>query len=384
LIETNPPETVACIRKISFLLGNNPIAMLRHALLSVLFTVFLTSLPAQEYPPVIGLCIAAPAPSGIDRFVSFMKQELGPAGFNTLVLRVDYNYAYESHPELRERNPLTKKHVARLVKAARESGIRLIPQINLLGHQSWAGSLNRLLEFYPQFDETPSVELPEKYEWPNADRLYCKSYCPLHPEVHGVVFDLVDELMEVFETNAFHAGMDEVFYIGMDECPRCRGRDRSELFAGEVNLIHAHLCERNAELWIWGDRLLDGRATGIGMWEASENDTYRAIEMIDNDVVVCDWHYERADPTAALFALKGFRVVTCPWNRPKVTTAQLQMLDLFRANSPQGLEDRYYGFMQTVWSPAERFLDRYYGEEAGEEGDSESLKRVIRYYEGQE
>ena len=74
--------------------------------------------------------------------------------------------------------------------------------------------------------------MPEDYEWPNDDGLYCKSYCPLHPDVHEVVFALVDEIMEVFEAKSFHAGMDEVFYIGEDECPRCNGKDKAELFAG--------------------------------------------------------------------------------------------------------------------------------------------------------
>src|SRR5690606_24394606 len=100
-----------------------------------------------------------------------------------------------------------------LVNICKKHNIELIPQINLLGHQSWASEVTKLLEVYPQFDETPGVIMPEKYEWPNADGLYCKSYCPLHPEVHGVVFDLVDEIIEVFEAKSFHAGMDEVFYI---------------------------------------------------------------------------------------------------------------------------------------------------------------------------
>ena len=81
---------------------------------------------------------------------------------------------------------------------------------------------DKLLTVYPQFDETPNVKMPEKYEWPNADNLYCKSYCPLHPDVHKVVFDLIDEICDAFETNAFHAGMDEVFYLGEDECPALR------------------------------------------------------------------------------------------------------------------------------------------------------------------
>jgi hypothetical protein len=149
-------------------------------------------------------------------------------GLNCLVLRVDYNYAYETHPELRDENPLTKKDIKMLVSTCKELNIKLIPQINLLGHQSWASGTAKLLSVYPQFDEAPWVTMPEKYVWPNDDELYCKSYCPLHPEVHKVVFDIVSELIDVFETDVFHAGMDEVFYIGENKCPRCGGMDKAE------------------------------------------------------------------------------------------------------------------------------------------------------------
>lgn len=353
--------------------------------LSITLLLVLTavlSLEASDPPPVVGLAIAAPRSDMLDRFISFMEEELGPGGINTLVLRVDYNYAYESHPELRDESVLSKKQVKSLVAAAQRQGIRIIPQINLLGHQSWAGRLGKLLEHYPEFDETPSVELPENYEWPNEDGLYCKSYCPLHPGVHKVVFALVDEIMEVFEADAFHAGMDEVFYIGMDECPRCAGKDPAVLFSDELNLISEHLKKQGGELWIWGDRLIDGKTTGLGMWEASENGTHPAIDMVSKDVVICDWHYERADPTAALFALNGFRVITCPWRSPEVTGVQLEMTDIFRANSVEQVKDNYQGIMQTVWSSAESFLDQYYSSdpELSGKGQVASLKAIINHY----
>jgi hypothetical protein len=356
--------------------------MKKHLIvLSTLILTFTIAYPSDP-PPIIGLCIAAPNQESFDRFISFMKEELGPGGINTLVLRIDFNYEYESYPNLREERALSREQVKQLVRTAKEHNMVLIPQINLLGHQSWANDLNKLLEEYPQFDENPSVQMPEEYEWPNDDGLYCKSYCPLHPGVHEVVFSLVDEIMEVFEADAFHAGMDEVFYIGEQECPRCGGKDKSALFAGEVNKIRDHLASSRQELWIWGDRLIDGNTTGLGMWEASTNDTHRAIDMIAKDVVICDWHYERADPTAALFALKGFRVITCPWRRPDVTQAQLEMTDSFRANSVDRIRDRYSGVMQTVWSPASRFLDQYYGEETDDErlGQVESLKAIMQHY----
>ena len=331
--------------------------------------------------PVRGFCIAAPNSSSIDPFIKFIKEELAPRKVNTLILRVDYNYQYESHPELRDSATLSKTDVKKLVVACKTNGIRLIPQVNLLGHQSWAGKINNLLRVYPQFDETPHVKMPEKYVWPNPDGLYCKSYCPLHPEVHKIVFDLVDEICDVFEATAFHAGMDEVFYIGDDKCPRCSGRDKAELFAGEVTAIRNHLKLKNRELWIWGDRMIDGKVTGLGMWEASMNNTHRSIDLIPKDVFICDWHYERADKTAVLFAMKGFRVATCPWRRPTVSTAQVSDMINFRQTATPQVKENYQGIVQTAWSSADNFLDGFYGnkkdQQGGDNTDWNSFKAVF-------
>ncbi len=319
--------------------------------------------------PVRGFCIAAPLPSDVDEFVKFINEELAPRKVNTLILRVDYNYMYESHPELRDSIALSREDVKKLVWACRENNIRIIPQVNLLGHQSWAGRLGSLLRVYPEFDETPEVKMPEKYIWPNPDGLYCKSYCPLHPGVHDVVFGIIDEICDVFEADAFHAGMDEVFYIGEQQCPRCSGRDKAELFAGEVRTIHDHLALKGRKLWIWGDRLIDGKTTGIGEWEASYNNTYRAVDMIPKDVVICDWHYERPDQTPVYFAMKGLNVVTCPWRMPDNAVMQVQDMVKFRNHSTPEMRDRFLGMVQTIWSGAGEFLDGYYGRK-NEEGNN--------------
>ncbi len=308
--------------------------------------------------PVRGFCIAAPRSRDLDAFIKFIDGELRPRHVNTLILRVDYDYQYETHLELRDAAALSKEDVKKLVASCKTGGIRIIPQFNLLGHQSFGSHLGNLLRQYPQFDETPKVKMPEKYEWPNADRLYCKSYCPLHPDVHRVVFAIMDELCDVFEADAFHAGMDEVFYLGEDQCPRCSGRDKSELFAGEVRLLHDHLEQKGRRLWIWGDRLLPGKTTGLGMWEASYNNTDRAIDMIPKDVMICDWHYDRADLTAPYFALKGFSVVTCPWKTPQTAVLQTQDMIRFRNDSTPQMKNRFQGMVQTVWSDAGSFLRR--------------------------
>ena len=331
--------------------------------------------------PVRGFCIEGPRSDRLADFIKFIEEELAPNNINTLILRIDWNYQYKSHPELSDESALSFEEAKQLVSSCKKHSINLVPQINLLGHQSWAETSYALLNKYPEFDETPHVKMPEKYEWPNDDGLYCKSYCPLHPEVHAVVFALMDEICEVFEASHFHAGMDEVFYIGDDNCPRCGGRDKAELFAGEVNKIRNHLALNNRTLMIWGDRLIDGKTTGMGMWEASMNNTHRAIDMIVKDVFICDWHYERAEQSAVYFAMKGFNVATCPYNKADVAIQQINDMKGYRELANPELLPRYQGVIQTIWSGAGSFMDRYYKYKENPEGPGRSTECAIEVFQ---
>jgi hypothetical protein len=326
--------------------------------------------------PVRALCIAAPTSKNLDSFVTFINKELSAQNVNTLILRIDFNYQYKSRPELVGTPALSSSEVKKIVRACEKNKINLIPQVNMLGHQSWANKVGKLLEVYPQFDETPAVQMPEKYVWPNAENLYCKSYCPLHPDVHKVVFDLIDEICTVFESNAFHAGMDEVFYIGDDNCPRCSGRNKAELFAEEVRTLRNHLAENGRKLWIWGDRLIDGKTTGIGIWEASFNNTHQAIDLIPKDVVICDWHYNRPDKTPVYFTAKGLNVIACSWNKPEVAVQQVNDAIDFRKYSTAEMKERYLGVMETVWSSVSSFLKGYYSKPQEQQSVSDEDKKV--------
>ncbi|WP_165230955.1 family 20 glycosylhydrolase [Aquisphaera insulae] len=312
-------------------------------------------------PPVRGLFIAAPSPGRVDEFVKFIDEELAPRGVNTLILGVNYEYQFASRSEMADPHGLSKGDVAKLVASCRKAKIHLIPQINLLGHQSWADHLGRLLSVHPELDETPWVKLAPNVKWPNPDRLYCKSYCPRHPQVHEIVFPLIDEICDAFESDAFHAGLDEVFYLGEEKCPRCGKADKAELFADEVKAIRDRLASKNRKLWIWGDRLLDGDTTGLGEWEASTNQTSRAIDLVPKDIIICDWHYEQAAPTPSLFALKGLSVVACPWRKSDVALRQLRDMQDIRGQSPAPTRDRLLGVMQTSWNGCDSFLDEFYG-----------------------
>ncbi|MDN3655194.1 family 20 glycosylhydrolase [Ferruginibacter paludis] len=337
--------------------------LVKGILISLIFLLFSVMLPAQknidDLLPVRAFCISAPKPVNVERFVQFINEDLAVNKINTLVLRVDFNYQFKTHPELQDSSALSEEDVRQLVTACKNNHIHLIPQINLLGHQSWAGALNKLLKVYPEFDETPTVQMPVVYGWPNPDSLYCKSYCPLHPSVHKIVFDLVDEICTIFEATAFHAGMDEVFYLGDYRCPRCAGKDKAVLFAGEVNTIRNHLAEKKRKLWIWGDRLIDGKSTGIGEWEGSFNNTQSAVRLISKDIVICDWHYDKAEQTAVYFANNKLAVVTSTWRNPAVAATQVRDMVRYRRTAKPAVKKLYQGVMQTIWSNSNSFIDDY-------------------------
>ncbi len=316
--------------------------------------------------PVRALLLGAPDKEDLPLFMKFISEALPREDINVLVVRFRYKYQFGSHPELADSGALSKEEVKQILHACKDAGIKLIPKMNFLGHQSDRRKVNPLLREYPEFDETPQFQLPVPYVWPNENNFYCKSYCPSHPDLHPILFSLMDELIEVCEAEAFHVGMDEVFYLAESQCPRCRGRDKAELFAEEVTRLHNHLQSKNIEMWMWGDRFLDGKTTGLGMWEASMNTTSRAIDLVPKDIMICDWHYRQAPPTPGYFALKGFNVLACPHTDSKVALAQFEHIIQVKENSNRIIRSRLKGVFQTSWGNSGDFIRAYYGEESDE------------------
>ena len=270
-----------------------------------------------------------------------ISESLAPNGVNVLVLEVNYHFAFQTHPELAMGSaPLTKADAQELAELCRSHGIRLIPEFNCLGHQSWGnkGGTLSLLTKYPELDETPYIP-------PSNEGIYCRSWRPLHPKVNEIVFALMDELIDAFQADAFHVGMDEVFLIADSQCPRCKGKNPAELFAKAVNDYHKHLVEeKRVTMLMWGDRLLDQASMKYNMYESSRNGTAPAVDLIPKDIIICDWHYGKRPeyPSVTYLQEKGFRVWPSSWNRED---AALAFLHYTRATATP----RMIGHLCTTW-----------------------------------
>src|SRR5690348_6137933 len=120
---------------------------------------------------------------------------LAKQGINVIVLEVDYNFEFKSHPELRHgTNPITHDGARRFAAVSKKFGIRLIPQFQSVGHQSWKADTFPLLTKYPQFDLTPGA-------FPNNEGIYCREWDVLNPEVWRIAFQLMDEIIDAFRAD---------------------------------------------------------------------------------------------------------------------------------------------------------------------------------------
>jgi hypothetical protein len=120
---------------------------------------------------------------------------------------------------------------------AEEYGLEIVPEIQSLTHSYYIVSARRDLAEDP-------------------DMLWPDSYCPSNPESYKVLFEIMDEYIDILHSKRVHIGHDE--WRAGAFCPRCKGKDTGELYAQDVLKIHRHLKEKGIETWMWGDHFVDG------------------------------------------------------------------------------------------------------------------------------
>lgn len=333
--------------------------------------------------PILGFSIASPRMNEVDPFCDFIEKELAPMGVNCILLRINYSYKYAKTPLMYNLDGLSQKEVKKLRKTCMKNKIKLVPHIELFGHQSGGKpdfTPGFLLKNYPQFDETAGMDKKDIWGF--------RSYCPLHPSLHQVIFSMIDELLDAFKTDVIHVGCDEV--TNLKKCARCKQyctqyqKDESDLFAEEINRLNQYVKSKGASIWIWGDRMIDVKESfkygdeALTDWEASGNNTAAAIDKVDKDVLICDWHYKRAPKTHDLFAEKGYKVISCFYNNDEVALRQLSYL-LMSIEANTSIKDNYIGIMGTTWGgTVTQFMNEY--KNAKYKGSSDNQKGAYSLY----
>ena len=86
---------------------------------------------------------------------------------------------------------------------------------------------------------------------------------------------------------------------------------------------------------------------GYGKWEASQNGTHGAVDLISKDIIVCDWHYEKQTnyPSIPFLLGKGFRVWPSGWQPLEAALTYSQFC--LKQKDP-----KLIGYLGTAWSKA--------------------------------
>ena len=255
--------------------------------------------------PVVGIHLLSWSSDSLLVELGKVVPSLAETGINLIILEVDYSFDFQSHPELRGGRRITEAGARQFGQLCRANGIRLIPEFQSLGHQSWGSHTLPLLTQYPELDLTPGA-------FPGNEGIYCREWDPTNPRVNEIVFPMIDEIVAAFDADGIHVGMDEIFLLNSDKAPNAKGKDPAQLFAQVVNEFHTHFVEEQGlEMYMWADRLIDGPGTGYSSYASSHNGTASAVDMIPTDIILCDWHYTPMGsyPSIPVFLDKGFRVL---------------------------------------------------------------------------
>lgn len=221
--------------------------------------------------PFRGLKLYLPPKDGLNAFYRIVDMLLYYR-YNTVILEVGGAMEYKRHPEINEswesycremaRYPeradevqnmfgwvknsihfengggswLTQDTVRELIAYCRARGMEVIPEVPSLSHADY------LLNAHPELAERSYDPFPD-------------TYCPSNPDSYKLLFDVMDEVIDVFQPRVMQVGHDEIYSICV--CETCRKRDAGELLAEDLTKIHDYLAQRGIRLMYWSEKMLN-------------------------------------------------------------------------------------------------------------------------------
>ena len=199
---------------------------------------------------------------------------------------------------------LTQEEVKGLIAYAEERGIRVIPEVPSTSHCDY------LLTRHPELAERPEDPYPD-------------TFCPSNPASYDLLFDVFDEVIEVFHPEVMNVGHDEYYSINI--CDRCRKRimDVSDILAEDLTKIHDYLASKGVKTMFWCDKIMNVVSDGLGYggalnyvyfrWDVNDKllgiipPTWMAREKLPKDIICMNWYWSFGEAFDG--ELDGFPVV---------------------------------------------------------------------------
>ena len=157
---------------------------------------------------------------------------------------------------------LTKLEVRELVAYACARGIEIVPEIEAPGHSA------AIVAAFPKlacFERRSDVATQYGFKEFSSHIL-----CSAKDEVYEVLFNIIDEVAELFPANYFHIGGDEAKKQDWKKCPACQAlkrekglRSERELQAHMMARVAEHVRALGKEAIVWNDGYCENMGTDV-------------------------------------------------------------------------------------------------------------------------
>lgn len=250
-----------------------------------------------------------------------IKYMISPMGYNKVIIEIAGGMQFESHPEINEAvihaNKMhaegkwpafahagvaeggfaSKEAVRDFIDYMRAFGLDVIPEIQSLGHVQFMTLAHP--EIAEIEEEAEKLNIDTRDEDARPETFYKHSYCPSNPKSYEILFDLIDEIVDVFRPKEYvHMGHDEVYQLGV--CPVCKKKNGAELYYGDVMKIYNHLKSKGLKMMIWSDMIQP----------VSHYTSRPAIDMLPKDILMLDfiWYFHLDKDIEDNLLEKGYTV----------------------------------------------------------------------------
>ncbi len=196
----------------------------------------------------------------------------------------------------------TKKQLREIVDYCTERYITVIPEFDVPGHCS------ALLHAYPDIGCTGKPVEVKTYQGIFEDIL-----CAGKGKTFEIVYDILEEILDVFPSEYIHIGGDEAPKTRWKKCPDCQKRIRQaglkneeELQGWFTNEIIAYLKSRGRKAIVWNESLksgLIGSNAVVQMWMDPKKDSVAFANSCGGKIIVSDFFHYYCDYPYAMTPL---------------------------------------------------------------------------------
>jgi len=176
---------------------------------------------------------------------------------------------------------ITQDEMRELINYCRERDLTVIPEVPTLSHSDY------IVMAHPEINERKEDTYPD-------------TYCPSNPKSYALAFDILDEVISVFQPQYINIGHDECYTLA--KCELCKDKDPVDLYVGDIAKINDYLKSKGIRSIMWSEKLWthvylpdkDGVPRGYGGTGEKDWDVPRmegVAGRIPKDVILMQWYW---------------------------------------------------------------------------------------------